>query len=53
MAKIRDDKTHQIQKVRRLMNLKGIGQNGAWLLVYEFFAWRNSRTGGNWGASRV
>ena len=39
-AKIRDDKTHQIQKVRRLMNLKGIGQNGAWLLVYEFFAWR-------------
>jgi transposase len=39
-AKIRDDKTHQIQKVRRLMNLKGLGQNGAWLLVYEFFGWR-------------
>lgn len=39
-AKIRDDKTPQIQKVRRLMNLKGIGQNGAWLLVYEFFGWR-------------
>jgi len=26
--------------VRRLMNLRGIGQNGAWLLVYEFFSWR-------------
>jgi transposase len=40
MAKIRDDKTPHIQKVRRLLNLKGIGDNGAWLLVYEFFAWR-------------
>ena len=39
-AKIRDDKTPQIQKVRRLMDLKGIGQNGAWLLGYEFFGWR-------------
>ena len=39
-AKIRDDKTPQGDKVRRLLNLKGIGQNGAWLLVYEFFGWR-------------
>ena len=39
-AKIRDDKTPQIQKVRRLMGLKGIGLNGAWLLGYEFFGWR-------------
>ncbi len=39
-AKLRDDKTPEVQKVRRLMNLKGIGQNGAWLLVYEFFGWR-------------
>ena len=39
-AKIRDDKTPQIEKVRRLMNLKGVGLNGAWLLVYEFFGWR-------------
>ena len=22
------------------MNLKGVGLNGAWLLVYEFFGWR-------------
>jgi transposase len=39
-AKIRDDRTPQVEKVRRLLNLKGIGENGAWLLVYEFFAWR-------------
>jgi len=29
-----------IDKVRQLMQLKGIGINGAWLLVMEFFAWR-------------
>jgi transposase len=40
MATIRDDQTPQVEKVGRLLNLKGIGDNGAWLLVYEFFAWR-------------
>jgi transposase len=39
-AKLRADETPHIDKVRRLMNLKGMGQNGAWLLVYEFFGWR-------------
>ncbi len=39
-AKIRNDQTPQVEKVRRLLNLKGIGENGAWLLVFEFFAWR-------------
>jgi transposase len=29
-----------IEKVRQLMHLKGIGSNGAWVLVMEFFAWR-------------
>ncbi len=29
-----------IDKVRQLMHLKGIGINGSWLLVMEFFAWR-------------
>jgi transposase len=29
-----------INKVRQLMLLKGIGINGAWLLVMEFFGWR-------------
>jgi len=38
--KIRDDQTPHVEKVRRLLGLKGIGANGAWLLVEEFFAWR-------------
>jgi transposase len=29
-----------LAKVRQLMHLKGIGINGAWLLVMEFFGWR-------------
>ena len=29
-----------LDKVRQLMHLKGIGINGAWLLVMEFFGWR-------------
>jgi transposase len=34
------DETAHVDKVRRLLGLAGIGVNGAWLLVYEFFAWR-------------
>jgi transposase len=29
-----------LEKVRQLMQLKGIGINGAWLLVMAFFGWR-------------
>ena len=29
-----------IEKVRQLMHLRGIGINGSWLLVMEFFGWR-------------
>jgi len=29
-----------IDKVRQLMQLKGIGSNGAWLVVRAFFGWR-------------
>jgi transposase len=29
-----------IDKIRQLMLLKGIGVNGSWLLVMEFFGWR-------------
>jgi transposase len=38
--KIRDDRTPHVDQVRRLLDLRGIGENGAWLLVEEFFAWR-------------
>ncbi len=30
-----------IEKVRQLMHLKGIGINGSWLLIMEFFGWRD------------
>jgi len=40
---IRKDQTPEVEQVRRLLNLKGIGANGAWLLVGEFFSWRQFR----------
>ena len=42
-AQIRDDRTPHVEQVRRLLNLRGIGANGAWLLVEEFFGWRQFR----------
>ena len=41
--KIRTDPSTQAKQTRRLMTLKGIGENGAWLLVHEFFGWRQIR----------
>lgn len=38
--RIRRDQTPQVDKVRELLRLWGVGLNGAWLLVYELFAWR-------------
>jgi transposase len=38
--RIRKDDTAGVDKVRALLNLRGIGLNGAWLLVYELFGWR-------------
>jgi transposase len=38
--RIRCDATPHVDKVRRLLDLWGMGLNGAWLLVYELFAWR-------------
>jgi transposase len=40
---IRDQETPQVEQVQRLLELKGIGENGAWLLVREFFGWRQLR----------
>jgi len=34
------DETPQVEQVRSLLELRGLGLNGAWLLVYELFAWR-------------
>jgi transposase len=38
--RLRCDETPHVDQVRQLLGLAGIGVNGAWLLVYEFFAWR-------------
>src|SRR5262249_30631912 len=40
---IRDPETAQGEQVRLLLQLKGIGENAAWLLVREFFGWRGIR----------
>jgi len=39
-AQLQTSTEAHIAKVRQLMQLKGIGINGAWLLVMEFFGWR-------------
>ena len=41
--RIRTEDSPEVAKVRQLLNLKGIGVNGAWLLVAEFFSWRRFR----------
>jgi transposase len=30
-----------LEKIRQLMHLRGIGSNGSWLFVMEFFSWRD------------
>jgi transposase len=49
--RIRGDGAAHVDKVRTLLSLKGIGPNGAWLLVYEFFAWRSFTNRKQVGAS--
>lgn len=51
--RIRNDATPHVNKVRSLMDLWGIGLNGAWVLVFELFAWRrfnNRKQVGSWWA---
>jgi len=39
-TQLQDANDARSEQVRQLMLLKGIGINGAWLVVMEFFAWR-------------
>src|SRR5215831_396633 len=39
-AQLQTSTDARIEKVRQLMQLKGIGIHGAWLLVMAFFGWR-------------
>jgi transposase len=41
--RVRRDDTPHVERVRLLLGLPGVGLNGAWLLVYEVFAWRTFR----------
>jgi transposase len=41
--RIRTAKDQSVDKVRRLLRLRGIGANSAWLYVMEFFGWRRIR----------
>ena len=43
-AQLQTSTEASIEKVRQLMQLKGIGINGAWLLVMAFFGWRALKT---------
>lgn len=40
---LKESEEEAIDKVRRLLKLKGIGNNCAWLLVMELFGWREFR----------
>jgi transposase len=42
-VEIRTDPSPQGEQVRGIMEFRGIGPNGAWLLVREFFGWREIR----------
>ncbi len=41
---LRTSEDPSVEQVRRLLRLRGIGENSAWLFVMEFFAWREFRT---------
>jgi transposase len=38
--RIRQADTPQVEPIRRLLELSGVGLSGAWLLVHELFGWR-------------
>ena len=42
---IRRSKSPEVEKVRQLLRLKGIGLNSAWVNTMEFFAWRDFHNG--------
>jgi transposase len=48
--KIRTADEEPVSKVRRLLQLRGIGVNSAWLYVMEFFGWRRIKNRKQLGA---
>lgn len=47
---IRKVKDRRMEQIRHLMRLRGVGENGAWLLVMELFGWREFRNRGEVGS---
>jgi transposase len=48
--RLRSDATPHVDKVRRLLQLSGVGFNGAWMLVMELFGWRRIKNRKQLGA---
>jgi transposase len=48
---LKHDRGRAIDQVRQLLHLRGIGPNGAWVYVNEFFAWRQFRNRKEVGAA--
>jgi transposase len=47
---IKTSESSDVEMVRQLLELRGIGSNSAWLYVMEFFGWRGFRNGREVGA---
>ena len=43
LREAKSSKRKDFEKIQRLMDLRGIGINGSWVLVEEFFGWRKFR----------
>jgi len=43
-ARLQSSQDANLEKVRQLMQLKGLGSNGAWLLGIAFWGWRALQT---------
>ncbi len=41
---LRTSTAPNVEQVRQLLQLRGIGENSSWLFVMEFFSWRQFRT---------
>jgi transposase len=50
-AMLRESRDEAVALVRRLLEVRGIGANAAWLYVMELFAWRSFRNRRQVGAS--
>jgi transposase len=48
--RLREDQDPILDKVRRLMGLKGVGVRAAWILEMELFSWRDIKNGKQLGA---